>query len=65
MFHTIRKMNTPDKENLYSFRDVMGNCIIIVYGDNRRDAMSKYLTEPGDELRIKHYYIDLSKKKYY
>lgn len=31
--------------NGYAFLDIQGNCIIIVYGENRRDSLSKYLLE--------------------
>lgn len=36
--------------NGYAFLDEFGRCIIIVYGDSRRDQISKYL---NDELDIK------------
>ena len=38
----------------YAFMDESGCCIIIVYGEGRRDGMSKYLTEDGDVLHIKY-----------
>ena len=38
----------------YAFMDECGGCIIIVYGEGRRDGMSKYLIEDGDLLKIKY-----------
>jgi len=69
MKHTIQKM----KEKLtilddnrksvsldgYAFIDEHSRCIIIVYGEGRKDAMSKYLTEDGDILNIKYKCVDL------
>jgi hypothetical protein len=49
--------------NGYAFMDEYGCCIIIVYGENKRDAMSKYLTEDGDLLKIKYKIIDLWQKQ--
>jgi hypothetical protein len=43
----------------YAFIDECGNCIIIVYGEGRRDDMSKYLNSKGDPLGIKYKCIDL------
>jgi hypothetical protein len=63
MKHTIEKMKhkleyldgkSSISLNGYSFIDEFGGCIIIVYGEGRRDAMSKYLTEEGDLLKIKY-----------
>jgi hypothetical protein len=45
--------------NGYAFMDECGCCIIIVYGEGRRDAMSKYLTEKGDPLGLKYKCIKL------
>jgi len=45
--------------NGYAFIDECGSCIIIVYGENRRDAMSEYLNSKGDPLGIKYKCIDL------
>lgn len=63
MKHTIEKM----KEKLtilienklisydgYAFIDEFGGCIIIVYGENKRDAMSEYLNNKNDPLCIKY-----------
>ena len=47
------------KINGYAFMDECGNCIIIVYGEGRRDAMSKYLNSEGDPLGIKYKIIKL------
>lgn len=68
MKHTIENMKhkleyTEGKSvislNGYAFIDECGNCIIIVYGEGRRDAMSKYLNEKGDLLGIKYKCVDL------
>jgi len=40
--------------NGYAFVDESGNTIIIVYGEGKRDVMSKYLNEDGDVLHIKY-----------
>lgn len=45
--------------NGYAFMDEMGCCIIIVYGEGRRDSMSKYLNSEGDPLGIKYKIINL------
>ena len=36
----------------YAFMDESGHCIIITYGEGRRDAMSKYLSAKTDEMGI-------------
>ena len=64
MKHTIERMKNPlvildDNRkpittNGYAFVDECGQTIIIVYGEGRRDGMSKYLTEDGDVLHIKY-----------
>jgi hypothetical protein len=64
MKHTIERMKNPlvildDNRkpittNGYAFVDECGGTIIIVYGEGRRDAMSKYLSEDGDLLGIKY-----------
>ena len=64
MKHSIVKMKNPlvildDNRkpttiNGYAFIDKCGHTIIIVYGEGRRDAMSKYLSEDGDLLGIKY-----------
>jgi hypothetical protein len=51
--------------NGYAFLDECGRTIIIVYGEGRRDAMSKYLTEDGDKIGLKYKYIDLCQKQEY
>jgi hypothetical protein len=69
MKHTIVKMKNKieyfDNKvfislNGYAFIDENGGCIIIVYGEGRRDDMSKYLSEDGDKIRIKYKIITLS-----
>lgn len=47
------------KINGYAFIDECGSCIIIVYGEGRRDGMSKYLNSEGDPLGIKYKCIKL------
>lgn len=61
MKHTIEKMKIQDVDGLsaYAFLDESGNCIIIVYGDGRRDSMSKYLNGDTDPLHLKYHIIDL------
>jgi hypothetical protein len=61
MKHTIQKMNGKDADNLsgYAFLDESGNCIIIVYGEGRRDSMSKYLDNNTDPLHLKYSIINL------
>ena len=69
MKHTIVKMGEPltvmdDNRkktfiNGYAFMDEHGSCIMIVYGENRRDTLSKYLNEDGDELGLKYLTIQL------
>ena len=63
MNHTIEKLKnkleyTEGKTVVsldgYAFIDESGGCIIIVYGEGRRDVMEKYLNEPGDILKIKY-----------
>jgi hypothetical protein len=49
--------------NGYAFIDEWGNTIIIVYGEGRRDDMSKYLNSDGDLLRLKYKIIDLWQKQ--
>jgi hypothetical protein len=69
MIHTIEKLKEPltfvdDHKktisvNGYAFMDEFGRCIIMVYGEGRRDSMSKYLSGDTDELHIKYHTIDL------
>jgi hypothetical protein len=47
------------KLNGYAFIDKWGHCILIVYSEGRRDAMSKYLNGDTDELGIKYNCINL------
>ena len=63
MKHTIEKLKnkleytegkTVVSSNGYAFIDECGGCIIIVYGEGRRDAMEKYLNDDGDILKIKY-----------
>jgi hypothetical protein len=73
MKHTIVKMkhkleyleNNKDSVSLngYAFIDECGSTIIIVYGEGRRDAMSKYLIEDGDKIGLKYKIIDLCQKQ--
>ena len=43
----------------YAFIDEDGGCIIIVYGEGRRDAMEKYLNDRGNILNIKYKFVYL------
>ena len=38
----------------YSFQDEYGNCIIIAYGETRRDLLIEHLTGNTNELKIKY-----------
>lgn len=69
MNHTIEKMKypleylddnrKPVSMNGYAFINKSGGTIIIVYGEGRKDGMSKYLNEDGDLLNIKYKIISL------
>lgn len=61
MKHIIEKMKVQDVDGLsaYAFLDESGNCIIIVYGEGRRDSMSKYLDSNTDPLNLKYKIFDL------
>lgn len=68
MKHSIEKMPPLEivddkgkliKINGYAFMDECGSCIIIVYGEGRRDAMSEYLNSDSDPLGIKYKIINL------
>jgi len=63
MKHTIEKLKnkweyTEGKTVVsldgYAFMDESGGCIIIVYGEGRRDVMEKYLNDRGNILNIKY-----------
>jgi hypothetical protein len=45
--------------NGYAFIDECGYTIIIVYGEGKRDDMSKYLSSTDNKLRLKYKYIKL------
>ena len=45
--------------NGYAFIDEFGKCIIIVFGEGRRDSMKNYFDGPTDELQIKYQYVDM------
>jgi 6-phosphogluconolactonase/glucosamine-6-phosphate isomerase/deaminase len=69
MEHTIEKLKNPlvmiengktTITNGYAFIDKCGGCIILVYGEGRRDSMSKYLSGNTDELHLKYGIIDLT-----
>jgi hypothetical protein len=68
MKHTIEKLKEKltiiidgksTSYNGYAFIDESGHCIIIVYGENRRDSMSEYLNSKDDPLGIKYKIINL------
>ena len=72
MKYTIQKMSEPsiffegNKEirlNGYAFIDEFDKCMMIVYGERRRDFMGKYFSGPTDELHIKYQYVDLNKSQ--
>jgi len=62
MKHTIEKMDHPliiiddNKKKIsfngYAFMDEFGSCTIIVYGEGRRDEMSKYLDGDDDKYKL-------------
>ena len=58
-FEFLENNHTFVSLNGYAFIDEFGGCIIIVYGEGRRDAMSKYLNDDGDLLKIKYKVIPL------
>lgn len=72
MEHTIQKMNQvlrfqdENKKwislNGYAFIDDCGHCIMIVYGEGRRDSLSQYLSNEGDVLGIKYKTICVNQK---
>lgn len=68
MNHRIEKMkhkwefiegNVKTSLNGYAFIDECGRCIIIVYGEGRRDSMAEYLKSDKDPLGMKYKCIDL------
>ena len=44
----------------YSFHDEYDNCIIIAYGETRRDFLIEHLSGNTNELKLKYKYITLS-----
>ena len=54
-------MEVQDVDGLsaYAFLDESGNCIIIVYGEGRKNFMSKYLDSDKDPLNLKYKIINL------
>lgn len=68
MKYTIQNMDTPfiffeNKKKIvlngYAFIDELGKCIIIVFGEGRRDSLKKYFDGPTDEQHIKYQYVDM------
>jgi len=45
--------------NGYAFIDEFGKCIIIVFGESRRDILKKHFEGPTNELNLKYQYVDL------
>ena len=45
--------------NGFAFMDEYGKCIVIVYGERRRDAMKKYFDSDTNELKLKYYYVPI------
>jgi hypothetical protein len=72
MNHSISAMKEPlvfldDKRKEirttgYAFIDEWGHTIIIVYGEGRRDDMSRYLNADGDVLNIKYKCYEINGK---
>jgi hypothetical protein len=65
MKHALVYLNESRKEvitNGYAFIDEWGGTIIIVYGEGRRDDMSKYLNNNGDVLNIKYKCNELDRR---
>jgi len=64
MKHTIEKMKVQDVDgqSAYAFLNESGNCIIIVYGEGRKNSMSKYLDGDTDPLHLKYKIFDLNRK---
>ena len=62
MKHKLEYVDGKSKISMngYAFIDENGGTIIIVYGEGRRDDMSKYLSEDGDKIGIKYKTITLS-----
>ena len=62
MKHKLEYVDGKSKISMngYAFIDENGGTIIIVYGEGRRDDMSKYLNEDGDKIGIKYKIITLS-----
>lgn len=68
MKYTIQNMKEPliyfenkkmVKLNGYAFIDEFGKCIIIVFGEGRRDTLKKYFDGPTDEQHIKYQYVNM------
>ena len=61
MNHKFEFLEGKSKTSLngYAFIDENGGTIIIVYGEGKRDDMSKYLSEDGDKIGIKYKCIKL------
>jgi len=64
MKFTIQNMTEPfiyfeNKKKVvlkrYAFIDEAGHCLIIVFGENRRDLMKKYLETPTVEIPHEEY----------
>ena len=45
--------------NGYAFIDELGKCIIMVYGEGRRDFMEEHLKGNTNEYDLKYRYIDI------
>ena len=61
MKHKLEYVDGKSKISMngYAFIDENGGTIIIVYGEGRRDDMSKYLNSDGDLLNIKYKIVSL------
>lgn len=43
----------------FAFIDKLGHCIIIVYGEGRKNHMEKHLSGDTNELGLKYKYVEL------
>lgn len=49
--------------NGYAFMDIYGHCIIIAYGEGRRDYLIEHFKSDTNELGIKYKYINMKTAK--
>lgn len=69
MIHTIKKFDSKmpildenrkkiGESQGYSLTDEKGRCIMIAYGEGRRDQLSEYLNNP--ENKLGYHYININ-----